>query len=223
MELTTSLQIECLIRLVIAGLCGAIIGYERQSQMKTAGVRTHLVVSMAAALMMIISKYGFIDGYDAGMRVDPSRFAAGAVTAIGFLGAGIIFVRKQGVSGLTTAAGIWATVGVGMAIGAGMYLIGIVAALLLVAVHFILHRKSRFLKETLIEQVTLHISKDEDVDEILLNVFSTRHIEVINMKIKKLDENNIALRVLVKYPETYQAKDIAQLLREVPNIQSIEM
>lgn len=82
--------------------------------------------------MMIISKYGFSDILAVhNVGLDPSRIAAGVVTAIGFLGAGIIFVHNQSVSGLTTAAGIWATVGVGMSVGGGQYLIGIFSTILL--------------------------------------------------------------------------------------------
>ena len=120
------LQLEYSARILLAAVCGACIGYERTNRLKTAGIRTHVIVSLAAALMMIISKYGFSDILAVhNVGLDPSRIAAGVVTAIGFLGAGIIFVHNQSVSGLTTAAGIWATVGVGMSVGGGQYLIGI--------------------------------------------------------------------------------------------------
>lgn len=105
------LQLEYSARILLAAVCGACIGYERTNRLKTAGIRTHVIVSLAAALMMIISKYGFSDILAVhNVGLDPSRIAAGVVTAIGFLGAGIIFVHNQSVSGLTTAAGIWATV-----------------------------------------------------------------------------------------------------------------
>ena len=104
-------------RLLGAAVCGGLIGYERQSRKKTAGVRTHVIISVAAATMMIISKYGFNDVLGEYVRLDPSRVAAGIVTAVGFIGSGIIFFRNNNVSGITTSAGIWATVGVGMAMG----------------------------------------------------------------------------------------------------------
>lgn len=86
---------------------------------KPAGVRTHTVVGVASALMVMISKYGFTDVVSEYVRVDPSRVAAGVVTAISFLGSGIIIARNKSVSGITTSAGIWATVGVGLAVGSG--------------------------------------------------------------------------------------------------------
>ena len=106
-------------RIVIAGLLGGIIGAEREFRAKIAGTRTHLLVAVGAALMMIVSRYGF-DG-----QGDPGRVAAQIVSGIGFIGAGAIMVNKHAVHGLTTAAGIWVAAGIGMAVASGMYAIGI--------------------------------------------------------------------------------------------------
>ena len=96
---------EYLIRITLAALCGGIIGYEREKRLKNAGIRTHILVSMSAALMMVISKYGFNDVLsNTGIGIDASRVAASVVSAIGFLGAGVIFVRKENTIGVTTAA-----------------------------------------------------------------------------------------------------------------------
>ena len=105
-------------RLVLAGLLGGIIGLEREFRAKIAGTRTHLLVAVGAALMMIVSRYGF-DG-----QGDPGRVAAQIVSGIGFIGAGAIMVNKQAIHGLTTAAGIWVSAGIGMAVASGMYAIG---------------------------------------------------------------------------------------------------
>ena len=106
-------------RIVIAGLLGGIIGAEREVRAKIAGTRTHLLVAVGAALMMIVSRYGF-DG-----QGDPGRVAAQIVSGIGFIGAGAIMVNRKAVHGLTTAAGIWVAAGIGMAVASGMYAIGI--------------------------------------------------------------------------------------------------
>lgn len=106
-------------RIVIAGLLGGIIGAEREFRAKIAGTRTHLLVAVGAALMMIVSRYGF-DG-----QGDPGRVAAQIVSGIGFIGAGAIMVNKHAVHGLTTAAGIWVAAGIGMAVASGMYAIGV--------------------------------------------------------------------------------------------------
>lgn len=135
-------ELEYILRLVIAAACGVMIGYERQNRSKVAGVRTHCVVAFASALMMILSKYAYSDVmgmYGDLMKIDPSRIASGVVSGIGFLGAGMIFVNKKTVTGLTTAAGVWATSGIGMAIGAGMYWIGGAATLVILLIQIILH------------------------------------------------------------------------------------
>ena len=99
MQLET--QMEFLVRILLAGICGGIIGYERKSRNKEAGIRTHLIVASGAALIMIVSKYGFSDILgDKGIALDPSRIAAQIVTGVGFLGAGMIFMRKNTISGL---------------------------------------------------------------------------------------------------------------------------
>lgn len=119
------MQVDLIVRLVVAGACGALIGFERKSRSKEAGLRTHFVVSIGSALMMIVSKYAFMDIVNGhSIVLDPSRIAAQVVSGIGFLGAGTILVQRQSIKGLTTAAGLWSTAGIGLAIGAGMYTVG---------------------------------------------------------------------------------------------------
>lgn len=132
---------ECILRLVLAALFGGGIGLERELRLKGAGIRTHLIVAFASCMMMLVSKYGFFDMMDyETVKLDPSRISAGLVTAIGFLGAGTIFARGRGVTGLTTAAGLWATVGIGMTTGAGMYPISTFGTIFIVAIQAVLYR-----------------------------------------------------------------------------------
>ncbi len=117
-----------------AFLLSALIGLERELRHKSAGLRTYTVVGLASALFLLVSKYGFTDVLRPGLVVlDPSRVAAQIVSGIGFIGAGIIFVRGDMVRGLTTAASVWLTAAVGMACGAGLPILAIAATL----AHFI--------------------------------------------------------------------------------------
>lgn len=145
MLLTVEPELQYIVRLLTAAICGALIGFERKNRSKEAGVRTHCLVACASALMMILSKYAYFDlmQYSEFVKLDPSRVAAGVVSGIGFLGAGMIFVHKKTVTGLTTAAGVWATSGIGMAIGAGMYLIGGAATLIILLIQVVLHLTPR--------------------------------------------------------------------------------
>ena len=126
-------ELEWFLRIIVSALIGGFIGYERHNRSKEAGIRTHAIVCLAAALAMIVSKYGFADVGSS----DPGRIAAQVVSGIGFLGAGIIFVKNDTVLGLTTAAGVWATAAVGLCLGSGYYVIGILSGILIVIVQII--------------------------------------------------------------------------------------
>lgn len=126
-----SMTWDFILRLFVAGALGTVIGLDREYRAKEAGYRTHFLVSLGSALIMIVSQYGFMEVVKMeGIDLDPSRVAAQVVSGIGFIGAGTIIFQKQIVRGLTTAAGIWATSGIGLAIGAGMYWLGISATIL---------------------------------------------------------------------------------------------
>jgi putative Mg2+ transporter-C (MgtC) family protein len=119
--------------LALAFGLSALIGLEREWRQKSAGLRTHTLVGVGAALFVIVSKYGFGDIAGSNVAFDPSRVAAQVVSGIGFIGGGLIFVRGDAVRGLTTAAIVWVTTAIGMACGAGLALIALVAT----AGHFI--------------------------------------------------------------------------------------
>jgi putative Mg2+ transporter-C (MgtC) family protein len=109
----------------LALLLSAAIGLERELSQKSAGLRTYTLVGLGSALFMLISKYGFFDVLGEDVVLDPSRVAAQIVSGIGFIGAGLIFVRRDSVRGLTTAAGVWLTAAVGAAAGASLPLLAI--------------------------------------------------------------------------------------------------
>ena len=146
-NLPLSMNIHFCVRMLMACICGAAIGVERSKHFKDAGVRTHVVVCIGAALVMIISKYGFVDLELSGGNMfpgtrgtDPARVAAQVVSGISFLGAGVIFKREGLVRGLTTAAGIWVTAAIGLAVGAGMLLAGLFATVVVCILQILLHR-----------------------------------------------------------------------------------
>ena len=117
--------LQLVLRLLVAALLGGLIGYERELRAKNAGVRTHILVALGAALFMIISQHGFSDA----AKFDAARIAAGVVTGIGFIGGGII-MKKKHVSGLTTAASLWVTGAVGLSVGCGMVELAVLCTIL---------------------------------------------------------------------------------------------
>ena len=160
--------IELLLRIILATVCGALVGLERSRRFKDAGIRTHSMVACTAALLMIISKYGFADLaitdeiFFPGVRgADPARIAAQIVSGVSFLGAGIIY--RDGnftTKGLTTAAGIWAVAGIGMAIGSGLYFLGLFTAIFIVMLQFLTHRY--VIKRSHFDEMHVEILMDSD-------------------------------------------------------------
>lgn len=218
------IQLEYLIKLLGAAACGMAVGYERENHLKTAGIRTHTIVALASSAMMIISKYGFEDVLRANyVRLDPSRIAAGVVTAIGFLGVGIIYTRNLTVSGLTTAAGIWATVGIGMAFGAGMYGLGVLTTLCIIIIQFILHRNFRWLKTLSIQQVTMEVGDADNFKQILEDSFAVKHLKILTMKVTRVDEATLKIKLSVAFPDDYTYQDVIDLLKENPQIKSVDI
>ena len=139
-------NLDFVIRILVACLCGFVLGVERSRRFKEAGVRTHMIVCAGAALIMIVSKYGFADltsaskeMYNGTRGADPARLAAQVVSGVGFLGAGMIFKNGGSVTGLTTAAGIWAAAGIGLAIGSGMYVVGILVTIAIASIQMLMH------------------------------------------------------------------------------------
>jgi putative Mg2+ transporter-C (MgtC) family protein len=126
-------DLEMVLRLVLATFLGAVIGFQREMSGKEAGLRTNMLICLGSALFTVLSIYGFLGS-------DPSRIAAGVATGIGFIGAGVILHRTGGaVVGLTSAATIWAVAGIGMAAGAGMYIISGAATVLALVVLLLPH------------------------------------------------------------------------------------
>lgn len=217
-------QFDWLLRIFVAAICGALIGYERAIQRKSAGVRTHIVVAVASALFMIVSKYGFEDILGIrGISLDPSRIAAQIVTGISFIGAGTILVRKEQISGLTTAAGVWATAAIGMAVGGGMYLIGILATGFLFVVQMIFH------DDSLIDKIIVHIRFNLQIEAVnkhhilqkIKEELATNKVENISVKILDVSDEKIVFYVDGIINNKQDENDIIMALRKYPDIKRI--
>ncbi|MGW6194183.1 MgtC/SapB family protein [Bacillus cereus] len=184
-----SLHIDFIIRISVAGLLGAMIGIEREIRSKEAGLKTHFLVAVGSALIMVVSKYAFSDiVFEDHMSLDPSRIAAQVVSGVGFLGAGTIIIQKQAVKGLTTAAGLWATAGIGLAIGAGMYVVGVGATILVLIGLEIVSRifKVQFLFPQNIS-VQMCMNKHEAVQQILA-MLQVKAIPILSYEVDVLQQ-----------------------------------
>ncbi|MBB6735829.1 MgtC/SapB family protein [Cohnella zeiphila] len=219
------MEFEWLLRVVIAGICGACIGYERKNRMKEAGIKTHFIVAVGASLMMVISKYGFRDqlGWD-NLTLDPSRIAAQVVSGVSFLGAGMIFLQKMTVKGLTTAAGVWATAGTGMATGAGLYAIGIGVTVIILVAQTALHSPLRwFSSSNKQEHLVLKAANDPGVTERILGLLKERQIAVERFLAEMSDEGEWTLELFVKWPPGGDAGELLALLQRAGSVTSVEL
>lgn len=207
------------LRLFVAGAMGVLIGLEREYRAKEAGYRTHFLVALGSALMMIVSQYGFMEVQKTDLiRLDPSRIAAQVVSGIGFIGAGTIILQKQIVRGLTTAAGIWATSGIGLAVGAGMYAVGISATLLVLLG---LETLSYFFKSIGLRNMMIDFfTDDKEAIKRVSKKFNTRNYVVVSyemteaytngknvyhvsmvVKAKRMNEEGLLLMFLQDFPD----------------------
>ncbi|MBE7021030.1 MAG: MgtC/SapB family protein [Ruminococcaceae bacterium] len=216
-------HINLIFRIIIAGICGIMIGLERKNSGKEAGIRTHCIVACAAALMMVISKYGFFDmGLGTGeVRLDPSRMAQGIVTGVGFLGAGMIYFQRGTLIGLTTASGIWAVSGIGMAIGAGMYIIGISSTLIVLIVQYLFHKRNKIVIHTKQKAFYINgVSEDGFVDKVKA---ALENIEVLitDLSIKKNAQNICDYCFHVEMDETVSEEELIRLFEYECSIENI--
>lgn len=219
------IQLEYLLRLLLAAVCGSAIGYERKNRMKEAGIRTHLIVAVGATLIMIVSKYGFQDqiGWQ-NISLDPSRIAAQVVTGVGFLGAGIIFMKRQSIRGLTTAAGIWATAGIGLAIGAGLYVVGLEATIIIIVAQILLHGKIKCLASTITVVLTLQIVDEPGAVRNIKKIFEQEKITIINFMTKNSKDANgiLDLKIVIRENESFNNMELLCILQENPIVKSVE-
>lgn len=207
-------QVEYLLRIVVAAVLGIMIGNERKRQNKSAGIRTHAIVALGSALIMVVSKYGFGDVADS----DSGRLAAQVVSGIGFLGAGVIFVRNNLVSGLTTAAGLWATSGVGLAMGAGMYIVGISSTILIVTVQFVMHKFSFFRDVASGGLLRMTLVKKEGIVQDMEDILQRERLTVASVKINKTKKEEVKLEFDVVYPPGYQKTKLLARLVEMDDV-----
>ena len=223
-------ELLCLVRVIVAAICGAAIGFERSRRQKEAGIRTHVIVALGSALVMVVSKYGFsdmssIEALNGVLKVDPSRVASTIITGIGFIGAGVIFVRGTSIKGLTTAAGIWTTAGVGMAIGTGMYAIGIFSTLVITVIQFALHKWNLSVSDAhSTHEITLTFASNAEAQNQLLNYLEDNDIIVQDFGITKNNENNTtSLKLGVRMINETNIQDTIKLFEEIPELISYKI
>lgn len=207
------LELKLLLPLLLSVFLGFLIGLERKIRFKEAGIRTHTIVCFGAALMMVISLHAF------GGKGDVARVAAQIVSGIGFIGAGMIVYKKHEVRGLTTAAGVWATAGVGMACGGGLYLLAVGSAAILIGAQCIFHLNFRIFKSKKYYSVKIEFSQTGDENKKIKEIFGT---DRFNHLVLNRTEGRIVYSATLNTDKEFSSTRLNEIMSENPFIYSIE-
>jgi len=213
---------EILQRLLLACLFGGLVGLERERKSWAAGMRTHMMVCLGSALIMIVSAYGFNDIIShSGIELDPSRIAAQVVSGIGFIGAGTILFTKTGnmVRGLTTAAGLWTVAGVGLATGAGLFTAAAFTTVLALIILWALQPLEKYYAQRF-KQKALRISTTNSANttEIIQMIENIQAESFVSFTVTKEDEGFV---IFMNYEENDRAK-FAKVISELQKINSVK-
>ncbi|MBS1651970.1 MAG: MgtC/SapB family protein [Bacteroidetes bacterium] len=215
---------EILIRLLLASLFGALIGIERERKHWAAGLRTHMVVCVGSCLIMIVSAFGFSDILGTpNVTLDPSRIAAQVISGIGFLGAGTILFSKQGtIKGLTTASGVWAVAGIGLATGGGMYFAAGATTIVVLIILWAL-KPLEFFYANKYRDTTLRIttSLKKDNTELLKELLNKEDLIIQNFNIEKDDDDNVIYQVKCFNLDTEKINKIVSELQKNEAVKEI--
>ncbi len=212
------------LRILIAVLCGAALGLERTIRAKEAGIRTHSILAGGAALFMILSKYAFFDlSIGGGLQgFDPTVIACYIIDGAGFLCAGIIFskVNRDTVSGMTTAAGVWATAAVGMACGCGMIALGVLFTLHLLLNHWILSRRGLSVRP--MRTLRLTIENTADLRKILDAARAKYGIRIVSARYSRSTEDNaVSMLLNIRSEREISFEDTLRFLDRHPEVKDI--
>ena len=206
-------ELRILLDILLAAVLGFSIGFERKLRSKEAGIRTHTIVCIGSALYMVISKYAFDSSADA------ARVAAQIVAGIGFLGAGIIVYRQHEVHGLTTAAGVWATAGVGMACGGQKYILAVGATMLMVFAQWLLHRNWKIFRQKRYYSVNIVFTQTSDEREKIKAIFE---VDRYNRLVVTRDGTNLIYHATLNTDVEYSSMQLNEIMENNSFIHSLE-
>ena len=209
---------EWMLRIMSAVIMGMLLGYERHAHSKEAGIRTHTIVAMASCLLMIISREGFPDA----AKVDSARIAAQVVSGVGFLGAGIIFVRQDTIQGLTTAAGIWATSALGLCFGAGMYEIGAFCTIIMFFVQTYFRKLFNYNPPRNVMSIQVHLKPEGTVDSVNKALYSLRYKHTAN-RISSDSQGGWYLKTQISTHHELDPQKVIEVLSAAENVTDVKI
>ena len=221
-----SYELSILIKLALAAMAGGLVGLERETHGRPAGMRTNLLVAVGACTMMIISeafylKYGMYVG-DSTLRLDPSRTAAQIITGIGFLGAGVIIKEGATVRGLTTAASLWAVAGVGMAFGMGYFVLGGISTVFIVGSLLFIKKLDPFIKKDRYLTVTVTARNRDSLYDDLEALISKQGFKIADISSQvDLLEDEIFYKIVVTQQHRRIGRELSSAIGKLEGVRKI--
>lgn len=217
-------------RLVLAVILGGLIGLEREQNNRAAGFRTHILVCLGAALLMLLSIYGFNDFVnEPNVRIDPARLAANVITGIGFLGAGTIAFNGASISGLTTAASLWVVAAIGMAVGAGFFYPSVIATLFVLFSLWMLNKvEKRIFRRQRVRTMRLEMKDRPGALASVTGMLAGRNIDIRKVSLEdmphaKQEEGLISIRLLMRLPEGAERYAAVDELKRLDGVTAVHV
>jgi putative Mg2+ transporter-C (MgtC) family protein len=224
-NLDIAVQVDLSVRLLIAAVLGAAIGFEREIHDHPAGMRTHLLVALGSAIFTELSIVAFSGppAPNGSLPTDTSRVAAQIVSGIGFLGAGAILKYGTSIRGLTTAASLWATAAVGMAVGAGSWVIAVVGTAIalfsLWPLNVVLSRLRS--NEVQVVRLRLQATRLEALGEVT-RALSGRRIEIVDINSQRLGKGRYEIELQLRIPATIRQQDVVEIVSAIAEVEILE-
>lgn len=216
---------EIVIRLALASILGALVGLERERKNWSAGLRTHMMVSVGSCLIMIVSAYGFSDILGTkNVVLDPSRIAAQVVSGIGFIGAGtIMFLNRRIIRGLTTASGLWTVAAIGLATGGGMYFAAAVTTIIALIILWGLQQvEQKFFKKTRYTRLKIVTQLSEEKSDFVHLLLEKNNLLIQDISLKK--ENNLMIyRVKFENIDVIKVQALLKALKHNAAVNEIQL
>ncbi|GAS84014.1 MULTISPECIES: MgtC/SapB family protein [Paenibacillus] len=223
-----------LLRLLLAMLLGGLVGLERERSNHAAGLRTHILVCLGSALIMMLSVYGFKDfANELNVRIDPARLATAVITGVGFLGAGTILFTGKSITGLTTAASIWVVAAIGLAAGAGFFFASIVSTVLVLLNLWVFNKlELRYLRGNKLHVVTLHTLSEPGFLEQLSSCMEQEKIKIRKITVNEQDlayaemvsvERKIEIVLHVQVPHDFKTVGLVSKLRQWEHVTKVSI
>ncbi len=218
-------EVEIVIRLLVAAVLGAAVGFERERDNQPAGLRTHMILVIGATLAMCLSINMSYQFKPDGIGGDPARLAAQVISGIGFLGAGAILRYGFNVKGLTTATSLWSMAVVGLAIGLGYYLIGIATTVIMIVILVLLGLLERkWIRRRVTRVITVQAEYEGNVAKAIRKAINkhVKGVDSFNLR-KNIKSRRVQIQAVARVPQNDNLEDLSEIIADIQGVRSVKI